>query len=92
MPGATPALTYAMEAALAAQRAACFTVPYAVSLHVAALRRAAREYVSRSYPLGSGDAGEYGVMRVGRDYLIGELEADYRRPPFDTAPAPDPML
>jgi hypothetical protein len=83
----TEGLDEAVSAALEAQRAHCVWETYTDALRVAALRRAAREYSARAFPLGFMDAGEFGLARVGRDYLIAELEADYRRGGFDTAGA-----
>ena len=76
---ATVGLDAAISAALSAQSAVCIVEPYVEPLRLAALRRAAREWHSRAMPLGYTDNGEYGLARVGRDYLIRELEADYIR-------------
>lgn len=85
---ATAGLEEAMTAALAAQAAQCITEPYEEPLRIAALHRAAREWHSRALPLGFMDAGELaGVARVGRDWLIPELEQDFLRGSFDKAPA-----
>lgn len=89
---ATDGLSEAMSAALEAQAARCVVSPYLEPLRVAALRRAAREWHSRSMPLGFTDNGEFGLARVGRDWLIAELEADYLRGGFDAEPSDESGL
>lgn len=79
---ATAGLDDAMTTALEVQAAACIVEPYAEPLRIAAIRRAAREFTSRPFTMGITDVGEFGVARVGRDPLIAELEADYRRGAF----------
>lgn len=52
---ATAGLTDAIAAAIALQASHCRTDPYTVELRLAALRRGAREYVSRAFPMGYTD-------------------------------------
>lgn len=78
----TDGLADAVAAALASQSADCVTEPYTVSLREAAIRRAVREWSSRPFPLGIADMSDLGAVRVGRDPLIAELEAPYRRAGF----------
>ena len=81
---ATEGLSEAMSAALATQAMRCVVEPYLEPLRLAALRRAAREWHSRSMPLGYSDNGDFGVARVGRDWLIAELEAPFLIGGFDS--------
>ena len=82
VPEDSTGLADALAAALDAQAAACVIDPYEIGLKEAALHRAAREWSSRPFPLGTQDMGDYGPVRIGRDPLIAELEADYRLGPF----------
>jgi hypothetical protein len=82
VPADTAGLEDALTAAIDGQAAACIVDPYYSGLREAALHRAAREWSSRPFPLGTQDIGDWGPVRIGRDPLIAELEADYRRGPF----------
>jgi hypothetical protein len=82
VPDTTPGLADALAAAIELQAAANVVDPYTQALHEAALHRAAREFSSRPYPLGTQDLGDFGPVRIGRDPLIAELEADTRRGTF----------
>ena len=76
-------LSWALDAALEAQDAACWTAPYTRSLHVAALRRAARILASKQAPLGSLDLGDLGATPIPRwDADIETNEAAHRRGSF----------
>lgn len=78
----TPGLEESVSTALTAQAAVCIVEPFTEPLRIAAIRRAAREFTSRPFTMGITDVGEFGVARVGRDSLIAELEADYKRGAF----------
>jgi hypothetical protein len=82
VPVTTPGLADALAAALELQEAHNVIDPYTQALREAALHRAAREFSSRPYPLGTQDLGDFGPVRIGRDPLIAELEADTRKGSF----------
>lgn len=82
IPANTTGLADALAAAIEMQAAANIVDPYTFGLREACLHRAAREFSSRPFPLGTQDLGEYGPVRIGRDPLIAELESDTRRGTF----------